>query len=201
MHITKITVALIIALIFEIVKKIIHMVVPSIVNNPIISNSISLLSAVVMVIILVFLVAFYQEEKSTKNIQIVLQFLIGCFVLLFILKLPVISRIIQYRYSRISAEIISTAKSVLYFLFILLFRKEILLVDKRLLQACNFLSLMFGIGIIKSLYSLISYSQYMISGIEANFSSLFYSMMFSVFLFTHLSFIYFLYRYYQYKLK
>lgn len=201
MNITKISIALLIALIFEIVKKVFYFLLPSAVNIPIISTSMSILSAIVIAIVLMFLVAFYQEEKTNKNIQIVLQFLIVCFVLLIILKLPVISRVIQYRYVDISIEIINTIKSVIYFLFIILFRKEIFLVDKRLLQASNFLSLMLGIGILKSLYSLIQYSQYMLSGTESQFSSFFYCMMFLIFLFTHLSFIYFLYRYYQFKLK
>ena len=201
MNLKNMIIALIIALLYEILLKLSHILTPSMFNIPIVSGITSVLSFIVGVIIILFVFMFYIEERSNQQLEMVLKILIGCIVLHFILRLPITRNMIDYKLVRLSEQIIGLIQAILYFVLLIFYKREIPSDEKLLKHATVILTIIFGIGIIKSLYSLITFTRFIIAGIEVNFSPIFLNMMFILFLMTHTSIIYFLYRYWQFKSK
>ena len=199
MNLKNMTIALIIALAYEIVLKLSHLFIPSLFNISPVFSITSVLSSIVGVIIILFMFSFYKEERTNKKVEMVLIILIGCIVLHFILRLPITRNMIDYKVVRLVGEIIGFFKAILLFVLLIFYKSEIPSDKKSIKQAAVFLAVVFGIGIIKSLYSLIAFTSFVISGITVNFSPIILNMMFILFLITHTSIIYFLYRYYQFK--
>jgi hypothetical protein len=193
------TISLIIALVYEILLKLSHILIPSLFNISPVSGITSVLSFIVGVIIILFMFSFYKEEKHNKKFELMLKLLIGCIVIHFMLRLPTTQRMIDFRAVRLLGDIIGFVKAILFFVLLILYRREIPSGEKLMTQATVFLIVMFGIGTVESLYSLIDFARFVISGITVNYSPIFYNIMFILFLITHLSIIYFLYRYYQFK--
>lgn len=195
MNLKNIKIALIIALIYEILLKFSHILIPSLFNIPFVSIITLALFFVVNIIIILFIYFFYREEKLDNKIELVLKILIGCFIIGFISRLPLLQRMSNNRVIRLFEEIIGFIKAILIFAFFMLYRKRILPSERLLAQATVFTAIMLGIGIIKSLYSLINYVRFIIYGIKIIYSPMFYNIMFILLLFTHLSIINFLYHY------
>lgn len=199
MNLKNMTIILIIASAYEILLELSHLFIPSLFNISPVSNITSVLSFVVGVIIILFMFSFYREERTNKKVEMVLKILIGCIVLHFILRLPITRNMIDYKVVRLVGEIIGLINAILLFILLIFYKSGIPSAKKSIKQAAVFLTVMFGIGIIKSLYSLITFTRFVISGITVNFSPIFLNMMLILSLITHTSIIYFLYRYYEFK--
>lgn len=197
MNIKNITVALIIALIYEILLKLSHILIPSLFNLSAVSGIAAALSFLAGIIIIVFMVAFYRAERANRKVTLLLKILIGCIILHFILRLQVTRNLFDYQTIRLGAEIIGFIKAVLLFGVLLVYQSEIPSTEKLFRQAAVIITVMFGIGILKSLYSLSCYARFVIAGIETQFAPMFYITVTILFFITHAAIIYFLYRYYQ----
>ena len=138
-------------------------------------------------------------EKSNTKLGTVLKILLGCFVLNFLLRLPVIQEMMGFKTVRMTGEIIGFVNAVLLFALMIIYKQGIPTGKKPIKQAADFVTIMFGIGIIKSLSSLITFTRFVLFGTEIVFPPVFYNIIFILFLITHVSIIYFLYRYYQFK--
>ncbi len=198
-NLKNMTIALIISLAYEILLKLSHLFIPSLFNISFVSNIISLLSFIVGAIVILFIFLFYKEEEFNKKVKIVLKILIGCIVLIFIFRLPIIRNITDYKIQRLIIEIIGFIKAILLFIILIFYKSEIPYDKQFIKKAAVFLTVMFGIGIIKSLYSLFTFLIFVISGTIVNYPPIFYSIMIIIFLITHISIIFFLHRYYQLK--
>lgn len=199
MNLKNMTIALIIALAYEILLKLSHLLVPSLFNQSPIYSITWVLSFIVGVIIILFMVSFYKEEGPNKKVEIVLKILIGCIVLHFTFRLPITRSMIDYKVVRLVGEIVGFIKAILLFALLIFYKGEIPFGERLIKQAAVFATVVFGIGVIKSLYSLINFAKFVISGVTVSFSPIFYNIMFILFLMTHISIIYFLYRYYQFR--
>ncbi len=191
------TIAIMIGLSYEILFKIVHLLVPSFVRIPIVTWITTLLSIVVGIIIFLFLLALYQEEKSHRNVKTVLILLLSCFILRFLIRLPWLREAFDYLVIRMSGEVLSFFQAGLLLVFAILFRKIIPDERQAMKRATEYVIIMFSFGLLASVYSLITYARFFIAGTVVTFSPLFLNMMFVLFLLTHGSMIYFLYRYYQ----
>jgi hypothetical protein len=194
------TVALVIALAYEILFKLSHMLAPSLFNLSIVSLVTSLLSFIVWVTIILFMFLFYKEERSSANVAMAIKMLIACIVLQFVFRSPAASGVMSHQTARLVGEVIGLVKAVVLFALVILYRSTIPIGERSIKQAAVFIAVMFGIGIVKSLSSIIYFARFLISGTTVDYPPAFYSIMFIVFLATHASIIYFLYRYYQFKL-
>jgi hypothetical protein len=199
MNLKNMTIAFIISLVYEILLKLSHIVTPALFNFSLVSGITSVLSFIVGITIIMFMYFFYKEEKYNKNIELILKILIGFIVIHFIIRLPLAERMIDFKVVRLVGEVLGFIKSILFFAFLILYKREIPSNEKLIAQATVFITIMFGFGIIKSLYSVINFSRFVISGITINYSPIFYNIMFILFLTTHVSIIYFLYCYYRLK--
>lgn len=199
MNLKNMTMALIIALVYEMLLKLSHIVIPTLFNVRPVSAITSLLSFFIFVIIVLFLLLFYKKERFSQEITVLIKVLIGCFVLSVALRLPIIQNLIDHHQVRLLQEIVGFVQAVLLFIFSIFYKSTIPSGERLMRNAALFITVMFGIGIIKSLYSLIIFSRFVISGISVNFSPIFNGTMVILFLITHGSLIYFLYRYYQFK--
>ena len=200
-NLKNVTIALMIALAYEILLKVGHLLFPSLMKGAVISSMTSVLFFIVGVIIILFLFYFYSEERSNKNVGLIMKILVVFFILNFLFRLPPVNKVISPGSIHTAKEIFGFITSILLFLFMLFYTRGIPASEKSLHQAATFVLVMFGIGVIKSLYSLVIYFRFLIAGVTSLFPPLFYNMMFVLFLLTHLSMIYFLYRYYQVKCK
>jgi hypothetical protein len=106
---------------------------------------------------------------------------------------------IDHKVVRLVGELVGFIKAIFLFVLLIFYKKGIPAGEKLLKQAADLAAVMFGIGIFKSLSSLVTFTYYILSGIETDFSPIFYHIMFIIFLFTQASVIYFLYHYYQFK--
>lgn len=199
MNVKNMTLAMIIALSYEIVLKLIIIILPTVVHSQIFTNITKLLSLIVGIIIILFLFFFYNKEKSNKSIQAVLKILIVCFVLGFLLRLPVTRNTFGYSDALFVGEIVGLIQAILLLLLMILYQKAIPSHKKTLKFAAVFVAVMFGIGVIKSGYFLINYTIFVATGMAADASPMCSKISLIFFLLTHISIIYFLYQYYQYR--
>ena len=199
MNVKYATVALIAVLFYEILLKTIHFLIPSVFTVSFFSSITSVLAVLSRIIILLFLYYFYQEEKSNRKIALILKILLFSFVCVYILKLSVLSKIIDYHVIVLSRHLFSFLNTVLFFIFIIIYKRECISEYKLLTRASVFVAIMFGIGIIKSLLALASYLRFVFSGYMTSFSPEFYHVVFLIFILTHLALLYFLFQYYKLK--
>ena len=198
-NLKNMTIALIISLAYEMLLKLSHTLIPSLFNISVIPRITSVISFVVGVIIILFLFLFYQEERTNDKVALVLKLLIGCFVLQFILRLPITEKMIDYKMVRLIVALLGFINAILLFVLMIFYKREIPPEENLLNQAAMFITVMFGMNIIKSLYSFISFMRFVFSGITVHYSPIFHYILFVLFLVTHASIIYFLCRYYQFK--
>jgi len=201
MNVKNMTLAMIIALSYEIVLKLIIIILPTIVSSLIFAAVTKLLSLIVGIIIILFLFFFYNKEKSNKSIQTVLKILIVCFVLGFLLRLPLTRNAFGYSDALFVGEIVGLIQAIILLVLMILYKKTIPSHEKSLILAAIFAAIMFGIGIIKSGYILINYTIFVATGMTADASPIWFKISFILFLLTHISIIYFLCRYYQYNIS
>ncbi len=201
MNLKNMTIALIVALGYEMLLKLSHIIKPSLFDTHLVSAVTSLLSFFVFVIIVLFLSLFYKNEQFNNEIAVVLKILIGCFALSFALRLAIIQNLIDYHQVRLLQESVGFIQAILLFIILIFYKSTFPSGERLLSNAALCLTVMFGIGIIKSLFSLIIFLRFVISGIAINLSPIFSGIMVIIFLITHISIIYFLYRYYQFKFK
>ncbi len=195
------TIALIITLAYEILLKLTHIFIPSLFYISPVPGITSMISFISGVIIILFVFLFYKEESSNKKVGLALILIIGCFVPHTILRLPITREIFDFKIIRLLGEIVGFIRAILLFILLIFYRREIPSNEKLLKHATIFITIMFGFGIIKSLFSLISFARFFISGITIDFSPIFFTMIFILFLISHASIIYFLYHYYQFKFQ
>jgi len=201
MFLKNMLLALMIALGYEMVLKAGRLLVPGWFNSPFMHSLTPLLSILVSLIILLFLISFYQEEKGYKPIGNMVKILIVLFVLNFIFKLAVVRDALGYQSARLTGEIFSLITVALMFSLLIFFIHRLPAENVLLKQATLFLLFMFGIGIIKNIFSMYVFGRFVLSGVTMEFSDWFYQMMMVIFFLTHLSLIYFLFRYYQFKFQ
>jgi hypothetical protein len=199
MNLKNVTIALIAALAYEILLKVCIKFIPSFIYSPAISTISSILFYVVSIIILMFFIYFYQEERSDKKIESSIKLLLICFIVHIFLLWPTIRIPIGSEIIRLMQELLNLVKALLLFRLIMIYKKNVLPGDTPFEQAAFFVTIMFGIGIIKSTLSLFDYTRYLIVGEMIDYPPVFYTIIFIVFLLTHLSMINFLYRYCQFK--
>ena len=199
MNLKNMTIALMISSGYAILLKLSHLFIPSLFHISSIPGITQMLSLIVGVIIILFLFLFYAEEKSNTKLETVLKILLGCFILNFLLRLPVIQGMIGFKAVRMTREIIGFVNAVLLFALLIIYKQGLPAGRQPIKQAADFVTVMFGIGVIKSLSSLITFTRFVLFGTEAVFPPAFYNIMFILFLFTHASIIYFLYHYYKFK--
>lgn len=89
-------------------------------------------------------------------------------------------------------------QAILFFILLILYKRKMPARAKSLLQATTLLTALFGIAILKSFYSLITFTRFILFGTIIQQPIMFYNILFVL---THLSIIYFLYCYYGYKFK
>jgi hypothetical protein len=198
-RIANMTIALVIALAYEIVLKLARMTIPSLLDAPPVSGITSVLSLVVGLVIILFLLSFHNEEGSNKNIALVLKIVIGCFVLHFLSRLPMMRNLLGYQALRFVDEIIGFVTAVVLLVLLVLYGRAIPAGERSMKQAAVFLTVMLAIGVLRNAVSLAAYARFVISGATTDFSQPFYTTMVILFFMTHASIIYFLYRYYQLK--
>ena len=193
------TVALIIALGYEIIFKLGRMFFSSFIEIPFVSGLTRVLSIAAGIIIIIFMYYFYKEESEHKKIGTYMMLLIIIFIIQSILKLTAVRHLIGYSGAFFAAEVAGFIKAVLLFIVITIFIK-IVPPSKRVIKRSTVLvAVMFGIGIIKSLFALISYLRFMSSGSTVQFPPEFMNVFFIVFIVSHVSLIWFLYNYLHWK--
>jgi hypothetical protein len=192
MNLKNLTIAVIIGLFYEILLHICAIFF----NIVSIHRITSLLSFLFGLVILAFFIAFYKEERSNKNIKLVLEILIGFFVISLILMLPITHNMNNLKFLRLLEMIVRLINIVLFFTLLISISNIIKSDNKLFHQAVTVLTFMLGINIFTHLFSIITYIRFIISGVTFN-SSIFINSVLALFLVTHLSMIYFLYRYYK----
>lgn len=197
MNLKNFTIALIIALAYEIFLKLIHFLIPSIFDISSVHIITRLLLFVVGVVIIFFICLFYKEEKDNREIKTILQLLIGCIIIQFLFRLPITKGLFGIQIVRYVVDIMDFVKAIFLFILVIFYKKKIPSSHKSMSQATIFLIVIFGVEIIKSLYALIVYTSYLISGITIDYSHTHYHVIFFLFILTHASIIYFLYNYYH----
>jgi hypothetical protein len=199
MNLKNITIAMMISIGYEIVINLSHLFIPSLFNISSVHGITRMLSLIVGVVIILFLFLFYTEEKANTKLGTVLKIVLGCIVLHLILRLPAIRAIMGFKTIRMTEEVIGFVNAVLLFALLIIYKQGIPAGKKPIKQAADFVTVMLSIGIIKSLSSLITFTRFVLFGTEVVFPPAFLNVMFILFLITHVSIIYFLYRYYQFK--
>lgn len=199
MNLKNMAITLIIALAYEVLLKLSYLLLPSSLDVSTVSGITSILSYIVGATIFLFVFFFYKEERSNTRIEMVLKILMGCIVLQFILRLPITRAMSDYQVVRLAGEMVGFIRAMLLFVLLIFYRRDIPSGEKSIRQAAAFVTVMFGIGVFQSLLSLVAFVRFVISGITVYHSPFFYSIMLALFLMTHVSIIYFLYRYYQFK--
>ena len=195
----KLTIALAIALFYEILFKLSRNFASNIFEIPLLSSITKLLSVAVGLIIILFLYYFYQEEKDGGAIELVLKVILGLFILHFIFRQLLPLRITGFKTLRYIGEILGYVQAILFFILLIFYKSKIPAREKSLVQATFLLTIMFGFAILKSFYSLITFTRFILFGTIIQHPITFYNILFVLFVLTHLSIIYFLYWYYVYK--
>jgi len=198
-NLKNMSIALIIALAYEVLLKLGYLLLPSLVDVSTVSGITSILSYIVGVTIILFVFFFYKEERSNTRIKMIVKILMGCIVLQFMFRLPITRAMSDYQVVRLAGEMVGFIRAILLFVLLIFYRRDIPSGEKLIRQAAVFVAVMFGIGVFQSLLSLVAFVRFVISGITVYYSPFFYRIMFALFLMTHVSIIYFLYRYYQFK--
>jgi CDP-diglyceride synthetase len=195
-----ITIALMAALAYEMVLKFLHLISPSLFNVHAVSGVTSLLTFLVGCIIVLFLLSFYNEERSDRNVALILKILLAFFIVAILFRLPIVQNLMGFQTTRLFSEMIGSVVAICLFVLIIFYGKSISAEKNALKQAAVFLTVMLGIGMLKSIFSSVLYVQFVVSGAMTDPFASFYAAMTILFFITHASMIYFLYRYYQVKL-
>lgn len=187
--------ALIVALVYELVYKAAHLVVPAIFSYQSITAITTLLSALVGVTAILFIYLFLQAEKSNRALTAVLLLLIGCMLVGVVLRLPLTRNAFDFADSRLIQEVAGLVKSFLLVCASALYLRQVDFQYRSLKRATILLTIFFGLGLLKSVFSLKSYLHFLGSGALTDTPGPLLAVMFMMFLMGHLATIYFLYQY------
>lgn len=193
------TVALIVALSYEILLKLGHSFVPSLFAASPVIRTTSILSLFVALVIILFLVSFYGTERGNRKVGLLILILIGFMVVRSLGKLPILRNAMDHRIFLLVREAFGFVQSVLLFMLTMLYARAIPS-GGSLRQAAVLMVAMFGINVIKNMMALVFYTRFFVTGIAMEFQPAFLNIMLVIFLVTHASIVYFLCRYYQFKL-
>jgi hypothetical protein len=192
-------VALIVALSYEVLVKLCRTFTPSVFEHPTVAAILSMLSFLVGIVLILFLLFFYQENRSNRRLAGVSFSLVACFALRFVLRLPVLRGLMGFQANRFLEEAIGFITAVLLFLFILWYRSGLAPGWKPLKRAAGILATLLGVALVPHAYSLVLFVLFMSSGIPTDFPPAIYQIMLLLFILTHASAIYFLYRYARFE--
>ncbi len=201
MSLKNLTIALAIALFYEILLKLSRNFASFIFEISLVSSIAKLLSVVVGLVIILFLFYFYKEEKDGGAIELVLKIILGLFILHFLFRHLLPLRITDFKTLRYIGEILGFVQAILSFLLLILYKRTIPAQAKSFTQAATLLTFLFGIAILKSLYSQITFTRFILFGAIIQQPIMFYNILFVMFVLTHLSIIYFLHCYPSHKFK
>jgi len=199
MNIKTSSVALIIALIYEIIFKLCRTFFPSFFDISFVYEITRVLSVAVGIIIIVFMYYFYKEEHKHKKLATSMKLLIVFFIIQFVLRLTFIRNMIEYSGAFIAEGIAGFIQAVLLFIVITSYIKILPNDRKNLKSSAVIVAIMFGISIVKSLFTLITYIRFMSSGLSTQFPSGFMTAFIIFFIILHVSIIWFLYNYNHWK--
>ena len=199
MTIRAITLAMIVVLAYEIVLKLSHFLFPQLLHNRIAIPIMGLLSLLAGIVIILFLILFLRTEGSRTALAWSIRALIGAYVLLFILRFALAGNLLDFKILRLLSEILEVLTAALMFIVLVLYRALIPSDRLALFQAANIAAFFLGIRTLFKLYSAIEFSRFVSSGEPGAYPSGFYLLVSGVYLLTHLSMIYFFFRYYQFK--
>ncbi len=199
MNIRTITLAMIVVLAYEIVLKLSHFLFPHALQNHIAISITGVLAVLAGMIIILFLILFLQTEGSSPTLAWSIRALIGAYVLLFMLRFALAGNLLDFKTLRLLSEIMGVLTAALMFIVLVSYRALIPSDRLALFQATNIAAFFLGIRILFKLYSAIEFSRFISSGESGEYSSGFYILVSGIYLLTHLSIIYFFFRYYQFK--
>jgi hypothetical protein len=200
MNIRNATISLIAVFVYEILLKAGLLALPSLLTIPAVIGIKTVLLLVSGIIIILFLYNFYREENDIPSIATLVKLLLCCMFLKLLVRLPVIKVMTSIPVNRLAGGVLGLAAAILVFIVLIVYKRHIPSQEKLLAQATVFAAIMSGIGIVKSVSSLVLYVYYAFSGTVIDYvSPLFNGFMVILFVLSHASMIYFLYRYYQFK--
>ena len=199
MNIRNVTYALIAALIYETFFKLVYFLDPGIISSTFVSAVSKVLSFAVGIIVILFLYYFYKQEKSHKHLAVMMKALIIVFMLQYMMRLSGIQNLFSNSSIQLSRSILNVAQSLILFISLILLIKFLPAEPKKLKESAVVLSVFFGIGIAKNIYMLILYIRYLESGFMLQVDQTFHLIFFVIFLLFHLSLIWFLFTYMNYK--
>ena len=197
MNTKRTAIALMIGLSYEVLLKLCHTFAPSVFEYSAIAAVSSILSFLVGVVLILFLLLFYKENRSNQKVAGVSLSLVACFALRFVLRLSVLRSLVGYETTRFTGDTLGFVIAVLLFLLVVWYRSCIPGERKSLKLAAEILAALLAVALIPHIYSFIDYTHFMSSGTTTDFPPAIYQVMFVLFVLTHASAIYFLYRYAQ----
>ncbi|MBD3377236.1 hypothetical protein GF406_19565 [candidate division KSB1 bacterium] len=199
MNIRTSTLAMIVVLAYEIVLKLSHFLFPHVLHHHIAISFTGVLSVLAGIIIILFLILFLRAEGSSPALAWSIRALIGAYLLVFALRFALAANLFDFRTLRLLSEILGGLTAVLIFIILVLYRNQIPSDHMALYKAANIAAFFLGLRILFKLYSAIEFSRFVSSGEPGEYSSGFYMLVSGVYLLTHLSMIYFFFRYYLFK--
>ncbi len=199
MNLKHMTVLLIAVLIYEVVLKLTHVLLPSLHEISLVASVTAGLRYVTGVILVAFIYLFYMAEKEYGGIRQVAGLIMIFVALNVILRLLVTRGTGDHASIRVVSQLAGLSISVLFFMLVVVYRRNVPLAQKPLRCAALLVAVTFGIGIGTSLVKSIEITRFAVHGEMTDHSPLFFNLMFVLFLVTHAAVIYFLYRYYQFK--
>jgi hypothetical protein len=197
MNTKKFAIALIAGLSYEVLLKLCLTFAPSVLEHPALAAVSSILSFLVGVVLILFLLLFYKENRSNQKVAAVSLSLVACFALRFLLRLPALRSLVGYEPTRFVGEALGFATAILLFLLAWWYRSCIPGGGKSLRGAADVLAALLAVAVVPHIYSLIDYARFMSRGTTTDFPPAIYQVMFMLFVLTHASAMYFLYRYAQ----
>jgi hypothetical protein len=191
------TLALLAALAYEMLLKISHLLVP--LFPPPVEALVAILSLAVAAVLIAFLIAFHQEERKNPRVALFTKLLLLCLLLRILLRLQGAGALMDFQSARLASVSIDLLQALVLFALLLSFRGEIPSQERALKAAGLLLTVLAGIGILRSFLAFLDFLRFVTSGAVVEPSRIFQAAVFVLFLLTHGSMIYFLYYYARWK--
>jgi hypothetical protein len=192
-------VALMAGLSYEVLLKLCRTFLPALLSISSVAAIASALSFLVGVLMILFLIFFYQGNRSNQGIARVSVLLVVCSFVRFVLRLPAVRDPMGFSAARFAEVALGLVTAFFLFLLVLWFRRSVPAERKSLRQAATLLITLLAVGLVSHVWSLVDYAHFVNSEIGAEYPPAFYHMMMLLFILTHVSAIYFLFRYTQFK--
>ncbi len=201
MNLKNITITFMIVIVYTVLNKLGHSFAPVLFESSGVASITKILSLLSRIVVFVFLILFFLDQTPYRSLKNWFKALIACYLVTLLLHLPFVIKVLGPMDSRFLGLGFGFIDSFLFFIVLILYKKQIPDVESTFIKSANFLTIVLGLQILKALMVLIEFGRYYFTGFMTEHSPVFYQVMLVYFLISQGVFFWFLYRFCLYRFK